>query len=182
MQEVLQIYPKDEERVKKNALQFYSKDKAEGSIAGFSTVSGQSEGQGSDESGSSDGKSRASRSSGNSGTSRSSGKSKSTDHSGSSNTRPSDKKKKGPKSVSSRGGGRAPPGGDEGNNDGVEADAEEGDSSEEGGLSSVDPLGNGGDHNDEMKIEMDTEDMPLMKETGGCLCEYVCVCARAALS
>ena len=55
MQEVLQIYPKDEERVKKNALQFYSKDKTEGSVAGFSTASGMSEEEGSDDSGSSDG-------------------------------------------------------------------------------------------------------------------------------
>lgn len=62
MREVLQIFPKDEERVKQNALNFFSKSKAEGSIAGFSTASGGTETTlaDDDDSDDSDGKSKAS--------------------------------------------------------------------------------------------------------------------------
>jgi len=61
MSEVLQIFPKDEERVKQNALNFYSKSKSEGSIAGFSTASGGTETTlADDDSDDSDGKSKAS--------------------------------------------------------------------------------------------------------------------------
>lgn len=77
--EVLQIYPKDEERVKKNALGFYSKEKTEGSVAGFSTVSGasgQTEQTDDDDSDDSDAKSRSSRHSANSATSKNTSKSR----------------------------------------------------------------------------------------------------------
>ena len=77
MDEVLQIYPKDEERVKKNALAFYSKKTTEGSVAGFSTFSGASaQTERSDDSDDSDAKSRSSRHSANSASSKNTNKSK----------------------------------------------------------------------------------------------------------
>jgi ankyrin repeat protein len=62
MKEVLQTYPKDEEIIRRNALNFYSKEKlSEGSVAFSLTSNDASMEDGSDDSGSSGGKSTASR-------------------------------------------------------------------------------------------------------------------------
>ena len=161
IQEVMQIYPKDEERVKQNALNFYSKDKAEGSVAGFSTASGATEDQNSDESGSSDGKSRQSGNTSRSkGSSSSRGSKASSERSGSGEGRK--KKRKGDSSVAGSSASSRDNATREANH---EEDYIEEESDEDVGGGSSMEAGGFEDNQASGALVIDEDELPLMKET-----------------